>query len=384
MRDALLGLPPKDHDVASDATPDQVCALFSHTRQVGKHFGVVLVKPERKLPWIEVATFRSDGTYTDGRRPDSVQFTSAEEDAKRRDFTINGLFADPLNPAPDDQDTVIDHVGGTKDLKQGLLRAIGDPNRRFAEDHLRLLRAVRFAARLNFTIEATTWQAMRTHAPQLAGIARERIGDEVRRCLTGAHPHQAATLIERANLATHALMLPALPDANTWQPIRLQQLTPGSTYPTRLLAWLRDRATNALTHTGFEQLQDALRLTNDECDTLSQLQHLLTRSTDWPKYDIAARKRWLAHPQSAQARQLIAVEPGWQDLATHIEAHAKQLASDGIGIAPEPLLKGADLIATGKRPGPDFKALLDSFYDRQLTGELRSREDALSALQKLP
>ena len=150
VRDALLGLEPKDHDVATDATPDTVQSLFRSTAAVGAAFGVVLVyipMPQRGRHTIEVATFRAEGAYSDGRRPDEVRFTTAEEDAKRRDFTINGLFADPPPEGESGDDTTIDFVGGQDDLKAGVIRAIGAPGARFGEDYLRMLRAVRFAAR---------------------------------------------------------------------------------------------------------------------------------------------------------------------------------------------------------------------------------------------
>src|SRR5438132_61390 len=176
VRDMLLGLTPKDFDVATDAPPQRVRELFSNTQAVGAAFGVILVRHRTSV--IEVATFRTDLQYKDGRRPEGVVFTTAEEDAKRRDFTINGLFMDPL-----DGDKVIDYVGGQEDLRSRTLRAIGEPNHRFEEDHLRLLRAVRFAARFDMTIEATTAQAIARHADHLKRISPERIAEELRMML---------------------------------------------------------------------------------------------------------------------------------------------------------------------------------------------------------
>ena len=180
VRDTLLGRVPKDYDVATDAPPDRVRRLFRNTQAVGAAFGVVLVRV-RRTP-IEVATFRTDGAYTDGRRPDSVRFATAEEDAKRRDFTINGLFLDPMT------NEVIDHVGGRADLDAKLIRAIANPDERFAEDHLRLLRAIRFAARLGFEIEPATADAIRRHAGELSRISPERVTDELRRILCSPSP----------------------------------------------------------------------------------------------------------------------------------------------------------------------------------------------------
>ncbi|MDC0300935.1 CCA tRNA nucleotidyltransferase, partial [Akkermansiaceae bacterium] len=170
VRDQLLGREPKDYDLATSATPKEVQALFKKSDAVGEHFGVILVKEEREA--VEVATFRSDGVYENGRSPESVTFSSPEEDAQRRDFTINGLFQDPFTGE------IIDHVGGRKDLEAGILRAIGEPKKRFQEDALRLLRAVRFATETGFEIEAETLTALGENAQLLEKISPERIRDE--------------------------------------------------------------------------------------------------------------------------------------------------------------------------------------------------------------
>ncbi len=184
VRDRLMGLEPTDYDVASDARPEQVGALFGGAHRVGESFGVMLVSAMGHQ--IEVATFRSDGFYSDGRRPDTVTFSDAGHDARRRDFTINGLFEDPLSGR------VIDFVGGQADLEARLIKAIGDPEARLAEDRLRMLRAVRFAARFSFAIDAATAEAIRGGAEDLGRISRERIGQEVRRMLTDRNRAVAA------------------------------------------------------------------------------------------------------------------------------------------------------------------------------------------------
>ncbi|HON66141.1 MAG TPA: CCA tRNA nucleotidyltransferase, partial [Phycisphaerae bacterium] len=171
VRDMLLGIEPSDIDVATSAHPPQIVELFRRTREVGVQFGVVLVK--QGPHWIEVATFRTDVNYVDGRRPERVVFTTAEEDAQRRDFTINGLFYDPLDRR------VIDYVGGEQDVRSGIVRAIGEPSHRFAEDHLRLLRAVRFTTRFGFQLDPATAAAIREHAAGLARISAERIREEL-------------------------------------------------------------------------------------------------------------------------------------------------------------------------------------------------------------
>src|SRR5688572_2808762 len=217
VRDLLLGLEPKDYDVATDAPPDRVRKLFKRTQAVGQAFGVILVRIGRSQ--VEVATFRAEGKYLDGRRPSEVRFTTAEEDAKRRDFTINGLFLDPL-----DGNRVIDFVGGQADLKAKLLRAIGNPDERFEEDHLRLLRAVRFAARFGLTIEPETAEAVRKHAPQLKRISPERIADELRRMLTPPKAQSAWALLRELGLLEVIFRQwpepPPLPGSSEYYPLR--------------------------------------------------------------------------------------------------------------------------------------------------------------------
>lgn len=199
VRDMLMGRPPKDFDIATGATPDQVAALFPKTLDVGKSFGVMQVVADGRP--FEVATFRRDISYADGRRPDSVQFSQPEEDARRRDFTINGLFYDPV------ADQVIDYVEGRKDLAARVVRAIGDPESRFREDHLRMLRAVRFSAVLGFEIEGRTRKAIRDLAPLLASVSAERIRDELVRLLTEApKPGQGLVLLREVGLL--AVVLP--------------------------------------------------------------------------------------------------------------------------------------------------------------------------------
>ncbi|RMF77512.1 MAG: CCA tRNA nucleotidyltransferase, partial [Planctomycetota bacterium] len=184
VRDLLLGAQPQDFDVATDATPERVCELFRGTRRVGAQFGVVLVRQRRT--WVEVATFREDFQYRDGRRPEAIRYSDARHDAQRRDFTINGMFLDPLAAE------LIDYVGGRFDLSARLVRAVGDPAQRFAEDHLRLLRAVRFAARLGFEIEPTTLDAIRAFGDRLPRVAAERRREELDKMF--AHPQRARAL----------------------------------------------------------------------------------------------------------------------------------------------------------------------------------------------
>src|SRR5580693_7281598 len=205
VRDSILGLEAKDWDVATDAPPDRVRELFISTQAVGAAFGVILVRSGKSI--VEVATFRADGAYEDGRRPGSVRFTSAEEDARRRDFTINGLFLDPV------ENRVIDYVGGRDDLAARKVRAIGSPAERFGEDHLRLLRAVRFASRLGFDIEAATAEAIRSSAPRIKGISPERIAEELRLMLTAPTRNVAWRLLWQMGLAAEIFrFLPKIPE----------------------------------------------------------------------------------------------------------------------------------------------------------------------------
>ncbi len=371
VRDALLGLTPKDYDIATGATPDQVARLLPHCRMVGKAFGVVLSQPAKGVS-VEIATFRTDGTYTDGRRPDAVVFTDAKGDAQRRDFTINGLFADPLAPHPDGSDRVIDFVGGQEDLKKGVIRAIGNPEERFGEDFLRLLRAVRFASRLNFSIEERTWQALQANAPKLNGIARERIGDEVRRMMSGPRFAAAAQLLEKGGLAGLVLGLPA---SGAFTPMRLARLTPEAAYPARLMAWLHDRGDRSAEE-NLVRVRTGLNLTNGERDSLAALPPLLARAAGWDDLGMAARKRLLAEKEWPEAQRLLEACQDTAGLANAVARDARLLAEDGIGISPTPFLTGGVLMALGLAPGPRFKHLLDAGYDLQLEGKLSSKTEA--------
>lgn len=375
VRDTLLGLSPKDYDVATDAPPESVRGLFRRTAAVGEAFGVVLVylpKPGRGRHTIEVATFRAEGPYSDGRRPDAVRFTNAEEDAKRRDFTINGLFASPPEGGAG-EDTIIDFVGGRADLEAGIIRAIGDPSERFGEDYLRMLRAVRFAARMGFAIEPATAQAIRDHAPQLDRIARERIGDEVRRMMSAPPPVPgvAAGLLADLGLAEVIFGRAIMPNN---VPI-LRLLDAESDYPTRLLSWLMDLGLPCRDPRDARP-RDSLNLSNHEDEAMKATAKLWGAiESDWEGASTAQRKRLAASERFAPALQLVrATDPTH---AERVAASAAQLAADGIGLAPKPLITGDDLIAIGLKPGPKFKALLDRAYDAQLEGRVTTKTQAL-------
>ncbi len=350
MRDRLLGLEPKDHDVATSAPPDAVRQLFRNSRYVGESFGVVLVRA-RKVA-VEVATFRSEWGYHDGRRPDHVIFTDAEHDAQRRDFTINGLFEDPL------EDRVIDYVGGQADLKAGVIRAIGDPQQRFAEDYLRMLRAVRFAARFNFTLDPATAGAIRSNAPRLMQISRERIGMEMRLMLSAA----VVKLLNDLHLDGPTLS----EDCRDQATPLTDRLDHDADYPTKLAAWSLDRGSD------LSRWRRALNLSNEEYAAARDSLHLLEAARQWAQMNVAQRKRLLA--QDCWPRADLLLEVVNAGLSKQLRQEAAPLIAEGV--APPPLLTGDDLVAMGMRPGPRVGKLLYEAYDEQLSGRLTDQSQA--------
>jgi len=390
VRDLLLGLEPKDYDVATDARPERVRSLFANTQAVGQAFGVILVRLGRSV--VEVATFRSDGRYTDGRRPDTVQFSTAEEDARRRDFTINGLFMDPLDGQ------VIDYVGGSADLAARVVRAIGDPEARFEEDHLRLLRAVRFAARFDFAIESSTQQAVRRHAPELARISPERVGEELRIILTPPMRVRAWRDLRQTGLADvifrfmPAFGTPGVPvvmrESHLFDALLPEQGAPfGLALATatldRVYSEEPDLDLRVLFQKGNAQkiaraFRQALRISNEEWDqVVGTLEGLAPLVAD-PTPGVAAMKRFLARPSAASSRALLAAVRGVLDQrrATWVEARLAELEQGEF--APPPLITGDDLTAVGLAAGPKFKRVLEAVYDAQLEGRVRSKEEAMS------
>jgi poly(A) polymerase len=403
VRDLLLGGEPKDWDVATDAPPARVRALFSNTQAVGAAFGVILVKQGRST--VEVATFRTEGIYSDGRRPDAVAFTDAEHDARRRDFTINGLF---LNPKPETRNqkleawelepphgVVIDYVGGVADLRDRVLRAIGEPARRFAEDHLRLLRAVRFAARLGFDVEGATASAIRANATKLRGISPERIADELRSMLTPATRERAWRLLwEYGLVEVFFRFLPEKPAERTG-PDRERSLflrvEPGRNISFGLAlaaAVLEYRTaggreilalvTRQEIHLVERAMRDGLKLSNDELGamvgTLEPLAVLLAEAEP----AVAAMKRFLARATAGETRALLAALAGLDLFAARVAWLEGEFAELSKGeVAPTPLITGDDLVAAGMRPGPVFKRVLEVVYDAQLEGRVGSKDAAL-------
>jgi poly(A) polymerase len=394
VRDELLGIAPKDYDVATDAPPHRVRELFNNTQAVGAAFGVILVRQDKSV--VEVATFRSDGAYLDGRRPSEIHFTNAEEDAKRRDFTINGLFLDPV------ENRVIDFVGGQEDLKAKILRAIGDPNQRFEEDHLRLLRAIRFAARFDLAIDDGTRDAIRSHTPKLARISPERIAEELRAMLPPPSRNRAWALIHDFELDAvlfRFLKLPWLPPHSETRGRRdtvlFDKVAPGQTaaFGFALAAAVLEYAARGLSHLGgwmmlHEQLtvrqivralRQALRISNEEADvvegTLYGLEALLAPTVPTE----AALKRFLARPTAAFSRFLLDALPLSDPLIADRRENIGQLLRqyEKIDFAPQPLITGDDLTAAGLSPGKLFKRILDEVYDTQLEDRVKTKDEAM-------
>ncbi len=374
VRDELLGLTPTDYDVATDAEPPVIASMFERTSAVGAAFGVVLVHHARGRT-TEVATFRRDFAYGDKRRPDRIEFSNAEEDARRRDFTVNALFLDPVEA--DRDRAVIDFVGGRSDLERRVIRAVGDPNERLDEDHLRALRAVRFACRLGFDIEPGTAGAIRRHAIELAGVSRERIGDEVRKMLRHPSRAEAARWMSRLGLDAPALGEPAS-DA---QPRILAGLPGESGVCAALAAWAIDRHGEGAAEAA-KGWRAALCLSNEERDTLAAiLDRLALLRGKWDGLPVAGQKRAAASAGFAEARDLLAViDPRAEE---GVGARLGLLAGIGGGLWPEPYLDGNDLIDLGLAPGPHFARILSGIYDAQLEGRVGDRVAAEQLAREL-
>lgn len=384
VRDELLGQSPKDYDVATSATPDEVRPLFRRVSEVGASFGVMLVRDHGVT--VEVATFREETGYSDKRRPDAVRFSDANADAHRRDYTVNALFLDPIDTRDRPLGRVIDLVDGVRDLERRIIRAVGDPDDRLAEDHLRALRAVRLAARLGFSIEPATAEAITRHATLLDGVSRERIGDELRRMLS--HPSRvvAADLLQRLRLDGPSLDESSRPGSAL---SCLQSMSDNAPFAACLAAWSIDRAlatpssldTLALDRALREtpaRLRAALCLSNDERDHLRDtLACVRELAGEWHSRSVAGRKRLAARPAFPDALAAVSGRDG--ALAARVLADVASLASTPGGIRPEPLITGDDLVAMGFSPGPRFKAALEAAYDAQLEGRASTREEALAA-----
>jgi len=371
VRDELFGAEPKDYDVATSARPTDIEGIFTRTASVGASFGVMLVRDFG--PTIEVATFRADGPYSDARRPDHVEFSSPERDAQRRDFTINALFLDPDKQRGD---RVIDHVEGLADIEARVLRAVGDPDDRLNEDHLRALRAVRFAARYGLTIEQDTARAIREHASSLSGVSVERVGAEVRAMMAHASRAHAARLIHELGLEDAIFG-----SAVGAHPLRtIEALDDRADAITALAAWACDRIGTPVLDVQRARgsgWRGALDLSNEDADAFARtLGFAGAVINDWGSMGVAARKRLASSIRAEQGAVLVAaLSP--KTAASH-EQDLSALANDGVGLAPAPLLSGDDLVREGFAPGPAFGRVIDIVYDAQLEGRIASRDDALA------
>lgn len=404
VRDEWLGRTPKDYDVTTSATPDQVIRLFPGAITVGAHFGVVIVRLDGQQ--IEVATFRTDGSYEDGRRPNSVTFATAEEDAKRRDFTVNGLFRDPIS------NQIIDYVGGVADLKKGVLRAIGDPTQRFREDHLRLLRAVRFATVLGFDIEPNTWQAIVNHAHLISKVSAERVRDECIRLFLHPARLRGFDLLVDSGLMQHILpeilALKGVEQPPQWHPegdvfihtrLMLSLLPEEASLPLVLSVLLHDIAKpatftvdetgrirfNGHDKMGAEMTQSILRrlrFPNDVIEPTCTAVEYHMVFKDVKKMRTSTLRRMMARPTWPDELALHRVDclgsNGNLDNYNFMLSKAEEFAQ--APLIPEPLLTGRDLIKQGWQPGKELGLLLKKVQDAQLEGFLVTREEALAWL----
>ncbi|HEY2909401.1 MAG TPA: CCA tRNA nucleotidyltransferase [Gemmataceae bacterium] len=373
VRDELLGLTPHDFDVATDARPEQVMKLFRRSVAVGAAFGVIEVigprGPHHQHLTVEVATFRSDGAYLDGRRPNSVTFSSPEEDAQRRDFTINGMFFDPL------AGQLHDFVGGQADLQARVLRAIGDPIARLTEDKLRVLRAVRIAARFDLTIDPATLEAARRIAPQITVVSAERIAEELRKLL--AHPNRSRGVRLLAECGLTPVIFPELPAAPS---IVLDHLEPYASFPLAFAAFLQ-----GMDKRGAEAIADRLKLSTAEKTGLAWLVRNREALADAPTLRLSVLKPILAHPGIGELLALHrAIARAGSRVTDHVEFCERMLRdTPPEELDPPPLVSGDDLITAGLAPGRDFKRLLVAVRDAQLEGQVRSKEDGLKLVAEI-
>jgi tRNA nucleotidyltransferase/poly(A) polymerase len=388
VRDELLGIVPKDYDVATNARPDQIRDLFGHRRTlpIGQAFGVITVLGPRAAGQIDVATFRCDAAYSDGRHPDSVTFTTAQYDAQRRDFTINGLFFDPI------ENKVVDYVGGQHDLARRTIRAIGDPRLRLGEDKLRMLRAVRFAAAFNFTIDLETLLTIQEMAADINSVSAERIGMEIRRMLLDPNRAFALELLRKSNLLAHVLPeIASLSDDAFDETKRILAALKEPSFPLVMAALLSQvqphdgTPANALLPAPGSSLPAVigrrLRFTNREIERASWLLASRPQIAQAPELPWPMLQRILTHDGAAVLLALHEAIAGPHDRA--LAFCRERLAWHADRLNPLPLVDGSDLIRHGLQPGPKFSELLEQVRDAQLNGEIRSRDEALALVDRL-
>jgi poly(A) polymerase len=418
VRDLLLSREPADYDIATDATPQQVMQIFPQTYAVGEQFGVVLVPesasdgatgvPARQGTTVEVATFRSDVGYSDGRHPDEVRFTKdPREDVQRRDFTINGMMLDPAT------NEVLDFVGGRDDLKAGIIRAIGDPERRFTEDKLRMLRAVRFAARFDYKIDPATMMAIQKLAPKIHQVSCERVREELTKMLTEGQARRAFELLDSSGLLPEVLpeiaAMKGVQQPPQYHPegdvfvhtlLLLEKLEPNVS---KTLAWgalLHDVGKPATFRAAPDRIRfdghvevgvkmaaeilRRLRFSNHETDQILALVDNHMRFGAVQRMKQSTLKKFLRLPAFEEHLELHRIDC----LSSHRQLDAYEYTREQMrslppeAIRPTPLITGRDLIEAGYEPGPRFKEVLTAVEDAQLEGRLTSREAAMEYVRR--
>ncbi len=398
VRDLMMGNSPSDYDVATNARPDEVRTVFGNRRTlaVGESFGVIIVlSPDREAGQIEVATFRVDGGYSDGRRPDSVVFSSPQEDALRRDFTINGMFYDPL------REELIDYVGGRVDIDYGIIRAIGDPAARIAEDKLRILRAIRFAARFGFHLEQRTAEAVRSLAQEILVVSQERVTQELRKILQHPSRAEGVRLLDESGLLP--LVLPELQPL--WNnadyaedTLRMLAEEHFGSFEMSLALLYRDLPGVLVDDKQFADLPrsarplspiirigKSLKMSNQEIDDVHWLIRnfpLLQRAGELPLHQL---KPLLADPRRdtlLEMGRLFAVShPPTRDHLAFCQNYLQTTPPRDLD--PPPLLTGNDLIGLGLKPDREFSRLLDHIRQAQLDEQIHTSEQARQLLEKL-
>ena len=407
VRDALLQRPYPDVDIATSATPDQVQSLFPKASDPqGKAFGVIRLRIDEHV--FEIATFRVDGPYLDGRRPSSITFTTAEEDAKRRDFTINGMFFNPL------QNQLLDYVAGQADLSTKTIRAIGDPVSRFTEDRLRLFRAIRFAVQLGFEMEPATWKALIQLSPSSNVISPERVRDELIKIFTSPDPARGFDLLHQSGLL--AVWIPELlemrgcaqspehhPEGDVWVHTRLLLTHMRNPSPVLALSALLhdigkprtsktdpDGRIRFFGHEGVgarmaEEILRRLRFSNDEVAAITACIANHMAFKDAPNMRVSTLKRLLARPTFLEELELHRIDcsscHGQLDIHAFLTAKMTEFSQEEI--KPKPLLTGNDLQQLGIKPGPSMGKVLHQLMDEQLEGKFTDRDGALARAREL-
>ena len=402
VRDMLRGETPKDYDIATSALPEEITSIFTKTREVGVHFGVVIVIVKNQA--FDVATFRNDGSYKDGRHPEEVTFSTPQDDTARRDFTVNGIFFDPIS------EKYIDFVEGKSDIDKKVIRAIGEPNLRFQEDHLRLLRAIRFAARFDYEIEAETWNSIKSNASGISKISKERIRDELTKILLNENRVLGFDLLVESGLMEHIipqilqlkgceqppqfhpegdvfvhtrLMLSLLKDAPSIElvlSVLLHDIGKPATYSFDEEAdRIRFNGHDKLGAEMSEQILRDLKFSNSIIEDVVQMVANHMTFKDVQKMRQSKLKRFMSRSTFNDEIELHRVDclGSWGGLDNYDFLNKKMVEFANEPIIPQPLLTGKDLIELGWSPGPDLGQILNSVQDMQLEGKLNSKDEAL-------